>query len=134
MDIYGADQTVNVNIGTEEQLREQNKVTSGCIASKHKFVAWTKLKQMCHKKTLNMCKAQALMYQCIAVRFNSISSPHNTYTAYVHAYTLCTYNIRERGSVLYLGMAMEFLNLPWLCITQIMAKQATNPKASIQFD
>jgi len=25
--------------------------------------------------------------------------------------------VRERGSVLYLGMATEFLNLPWLCIT-----------------
>lgn len=44
MDIYGADQTVNVNIGTEEQLREQNKVTSRGMASKNKFVAWTKLK------------------------------------------------------------------------------------------
>jgi len=40
-------------------------------------------------------------------------------------------SIRERGSVLYLGMATEILNLP-LCITGIMAKEATNPKPSIQ--
>ena len=60
MDIYGADQTVNVNIGTEEQLREQNKVTSGCIASKHKFVAWTKLKEMCHKKKHGTCAQHRL--------------------------------------------------------------------------
>ena len=32
--------------------------------------------------------------------------------------------IRERGSVLYLGMATEILNLPYFCITQIMAKEA----------
>jgi len=37
--------------------------------------------------------------------------------------------IRERGSVLYLGMAREILKL---CITQIMAKEATNPKPSTQ--
>ena len=36
--------------------------------------------------------------------------------------------IRERGSILYLEMATEILNLPWLCITQIMAEEATNPK------
>jgi len=41
-------------------------------------------------------------------------------------------NIRECGSVLYLGMATEILNLPQLCITQIMAKEATNPKPSMQ--
>jgi len=41
-------------------------------------------------------------------------------------------NIRERGSVLYLGMATEILNLPSLCIAQIMAKEATNPKPSMQ--
>ena len=93
MDIYGADQTVNVNIGTEEQLRKQNKVTSGCIASKHKFVAWTKLKEMCHKKNMEHVHSTGWMYQCIAVRFNSISSSQYTYTTYVHAYTLCTYNI-----------------------------------------
>ena len=40
--------------------------------------------------------------------------------------------IRERGSVLYLGMATEILNLPYFCITQIMAKEATNPKPSMQ--
>ena len=40
--------------------------------------------------------------------------------------------IRERGSVLYLGMATEILNLPHFCITQIMAKEATNPKPSMQ--
>ena len=40
--------------------------------------------------------------------------------------------IRERGSVLYLGMATEILNLPYLCITRIMAKEATNPKPSMQ--
>jgi len=38
----------------------------------------------------------------------------------------------ERGSVLYLGMAMEILNLPYLCTTWIMTKEATNPKASMQ--
>ena len=37
-------------------------------------------------------------------------------------------SIRERGSVLYLGMATEILNLPHLCTTQIMAKEAANPK------
>ena len=40
--------------------------------------------------------------------------------------------IRERGSVLYLGMATEILNLPYFCITQIMAKEATIPKPSMQ--
>ena len=40
--------------------------------------------------------------------------------------------IRERGSVLYLGMATEILNLPYFCITQIMAKEATDPKPSMQ--
>jgi len=40
--------------------------------------------------------------------------------------------IRERGSVLYLGMATEILNLTYFCITQIMAKEATNPKPSMQ--
>jgi len=40
--------------------------------------------------------------------------------------------IRECGSVLYLGMATEILNLPYFCITQIMAKEATNPKPSMQ--
>ena len=40
--------------------------------------------------------------------------------------------IRERGSVLYLGMATENLNLPYFCITQIMAKEATNTKPSMQ--
>jgi len=43
-----------------------------------------------------------------------------------------TGDIRECGSVLYLGMATEILNLPYLCITRIMAKEATNPKPSIQ--
>ena len=40
--------------------------------------------------------------------------------------------LRERGSGLYLGMATEILNLPLLCITRIMAKEATNPKPSMQ--
>jgi len=40
--------------------------------------------------------------------------------------------IRERGSVLYLGMATEILNLPYLCIPKIIAKEATNPKSSMQ--
>ena len=44
----------------------------------------------------------------------------------------CSYTIRERGSVLYLGMATEILNLPYFCITQIMAKEARNPKPSMQ--
>ena len=41
-------------------------------------------------------------------------------------------HIRERGSVLYLGMATEILNLPYLCITRIMAIEATNSKPSMQ--
>jgi len=36
------------------------------------------------------------------------------------------------GSVLYLGMATEILILPYLCTTRIMAKEATNPKPSMQ--
>jgi len=40
--------------------------------------------------------------------------------------------IGECGSVLYVGMAMEILNLLWLCITRIIAKEATNPKPSMQ--
>jgi len=40
--------------------------------------------------------------------------------------------IREHGTILYLRMAMEILNLPYFCITQIMAKEATNPKPSMQ--
>ena len=40
-------------------------------------------------------------------------------------------HIRERGRVLYLGMATENLNLPCFCITQIMAK-ATTSKPSMQ--
>jgi len=49
--------------------------------------------------------------------------------------TIVTVNIpiiRERGSILYLRMAKEILNLPWLCITRIMAKEATNLKPSMQ--
>ena len=38
--------------------------------------------------------------------------------------------IRECGFVLYLGMAKEILNLSWLCITWIMAKEAANLKPS----
>jgi len=36
--------------------------------------------------------------------------------------------IRERSSVLYLGIAEEISNFPWLCITQIMTKEATKPQ------
>ena len=40
--------------------------------------------------------------------------------------------IKEHSSILYLGMTKEILNLPWLCISQIMTKEATNPKPSMQ--
>jgi len=33
---------------------------------------------------------------------------------------------------LYSGMVTEILKLPWLCVTWIMAKEATNPKPSMQ--
>lgn len=34
MDIYGADQAISVNIGTEEELRKQNQVMDGCLATR----------------------------------------------------------------------------------------------------
>jgi len=47
----------------------------------------------------------------------SLSEPHIDEFAvefvYIYVY------IRERDSVLYLGMATEILNLPYFCITQI---------------
>jgi len=46
----------------------------------------------------------------------------------LHRVSVC---IRECGSVPYLGMAMEMLNLPYVCITKIMAKKATNTKPSM---
>ena len=42
--------------------------------------------------------------------------------------TLLPCIIRERGSVLYLGMAMEISILPYWCTSRIMAKEATNPQ------
>ena len=38
--------------------------------------------------------------------------------------------VREHSSIPYLQMAAKILNLPQLCITRIMAKEATNPKPS----
>ena len=62
--------------------------------------------------------------------------PHCTCTwvnnPWLDSTELHTCIIREHGSILYLGMATEILNLPWLCITQITAKEATNPKPSMQ--
>jgi len=58
----------------------------------------------------------------------SLSEPHIDEFAVNFLYIY----IRERGSVLYLGMVTEILNLPYFCITQIMAKEATNPKPSMQ--
>jgi len=51
----------------------------------------------------------------------SILTRSSNYTA------LHSTSIREGGSVLYLGMAKEILNLPWICITSIMAKEDTKP-------
>ena len=39
--------------------------------------------------------------------------------------TQVVHNIRERDSVLYLGMAKEISNLPYLCTSRKMAKEAT---------
>jgi len=57
----------------------------------------------------------------------TVKSPPYTITA------LTIHHIREHGiNDLYSGMVTEILKLPWLCVTWIMAKEATNPKPSMQ--